>query len=325
MVFILIWHIIVHGYNFQAVGFEGFTYRANVPLSLFLASLTLPATYCFIFISGYFGIKFRIKRLAELVLWCIFVSVGVTLIKSFLLHDEISLRELWEAFFPITANKWWFMTAYIQLFVLSPFLNYGMEKLCKRQQLTVLLLIYLFSIARMFMGGANAGSSLMGVVFVYLLGRYFKQYGIWSYKKSKLFYLFSLIAFFAITMSVYYISCITGKYFVLKLIFYFMGYANPLIIVMAISIFFIVLHQRSWENKVVNKLLSANLFIYLITESFGGAIIYMKLIEKFNESYFYGFCTFFLLLIGCLLIGFVIQNVINRIICVLCHTKEKSL
>lgn len=270
MTFILIWHIIVHGYNFQAIGFEGFTYKANVPLSLFFASLTLPATYCFVFISGYFGITLRLNKLIELALWCIFVSVGVTFIKKFLLHDEISMRELWEAFFPITANKWWFMTAYVQLFVLSPFLNYGMEKLCQRKQQIVLLLIYLFSIARMFMGCANAGSSLMGVVFVYLLGRYFKQHGVWNYNKSRLCYLISLIAFFVITMSVYYISCISGKKSILKLIFYFMGYANPLIIVMAISIFFIVLHQRVWENKVVNKLLAANLFIYLITESFGG-------------------------------------------------------
>lgn len=270
MLFILIWHIIVHGYKLEEIGSYGFVYEGNMIMSLLLSTLTLPATYCFIFISGYFGLTLRLKRLVELYAWCLLVSVTQTLVQKCYFGDSIGVRDLWQSLFPITTGRWWFMTAYFQLLLLSPFLNYGMEKLNNKKQMTAISLIYCVSLFRMFIGKPNAGSDLMGLVLMYLLGRYFRQKGLWSASKTKCIYIFSFGCMFSVMFVIYYLSMIFGHLNIQKLIFYYMGFANPFIILMAICMFFFFLQIRERQNHIFNQLFSPCLFIYLITEGMGG-------------------------------------------------------
>lgn len=214
-----------------------------------------------------------------------------------------------QSFFPIASGKWWFMTAYIQLFLLTPFLNYGMEQLERKAKIWIMVLMYCALVSQMIIGFANAGSSLMGVVFMYLLGRYFKEYGIWSPLKTGIMYGVSFSSLFLIMLLMYYISnkleCIDLQ----KNIFVFMGFANPLIVVMAICLFFFVLHLRARYYSAVNKILSANIFLYLITEGTGGGrIIYTMLVKAIEQNIWLGICSFCAVMLGCLLVGFIIQQ-----------------
>ena len=307
MLFILIWHIIVHGYKLEEIGTHGFVYEGSMVLSLFLSTLTLPATYCFIFISGYFGLTLRLKRLAELYVWCLIISVAQTLVQKYYLGDSIGVRDLWQSLFPITTGRWWFISAYFKLLLLSPFLNYGMEKLDSKKQVLSISLIYSISLFRMVIGKPNAGSDLMGLVFMYLLGRYFRQKGLWSAFKTKCIYIFSFGCMFSVMLMIYYSSMIFGHLNIQKLIFYCMGFANPFVILMAISMFFYVVQLRKSQIGVLNQLFSPCLFIYLITEGMGGQI-YKTLRQVIEFNFFVGgFCLFSLAFL-CLLVGLLIQR-----------------
>ena len=270
MLFILVWHIIVHGYNLKEIGTQDFVYEGNMVLSLLLSTLTLPATFCFIFISGYFGMTLRLKRLAELYIWCLLISIAQTLVQKYYLGDDIGIRDLWQSFFPITTGRWWFMTAYFQLLLLSPFLNHGMEKLNSRKQVIVISLIYCISLFRMLIGKPNAGSDLMGLVLMYLLGRYFRQRSLWTPNNVKCIYVLSFLCMFIVMLTVYYLSIISGHLNMQKLIFYFMGFANPFIILMSICIFFFFAQLPTRKSRLLNQIFSPCLFIYLITEGMGG-------------------------------------------------------
>lgn len=59
MLAIFAWHILVHGYGFKDVAQSGMALTGN-GACIILAPLFAPATYCFMFISGYYGMKFSV-------------------------------------------------------------------------------------------------------------------------------------------------------------------------------------------------------------------------------------------------------------------------
>lgn len=93
-----------------------------------------------------------------------------------------------------------------------------------------------------------------------------------------------------------------------KLIFPFLGYANPLIVVMAVSLFFMVRSLPVHANNFLNKLLSTNLFIYLLTE-IGVFVSYRKMAHEFSSSFVFALIHSFLVIVLCLLAGQVIMFV----------------
>ena len=85
-------------------------------------------------------------------------------------------------------------------------------------------------------------------------------------RKPICLYAISFITLFVGIVGIYYISIFTGHKSLSKLIFPLLGYANPLVIVMSVSLFYVVKNLPDLKNAILNKILSANLFIYLITE-----------------------------------------------------------
>ena len=272
---ILLWHVFIHGYGFKSIGTEGFIYQENMPLSLFFATLLSPATYCFVFISGFFGIHFKISKLFQIIIWCILVSIIQTGIQIYVLGEHESTKDLLHAIFPITSERWWFMTAFVQLYILSPILNYWTKDVAKSDFKLIVICVFFLSFLHIITGSYNAGSSLLGLTFVYLLGRYLNKYGCFDKRKSIRFYLCSFVGLFSLLLSIYFAMEVSDNDKGLKVILYLLGFINPLIVIMAVCIFFLVHQMAAWKNKCVNKLISANLFIYLFTEGMGGANLYI--------------------------------------------------
>lgn len=150
---------------------------------LFFCTLFVPATYCFVFISGYYGIKFSLEKLLNILSWCLLVSVGVVCFRLFFWHEQIGMKELYRSLFPITTNKWWFMSAFVLLYLLSPCLNLCKVYLNKNQFKILLILLFTFLQFRIFAFLPNAGSDVLGILFVYLLGQYMNKYKVITRKK----------------------------------------------------------------------------------------------------------------------------------------------
>lgn len=316
MAAILLWHVIVHGYDLKCMGCDGFVYGKNVPLSLFLAALTSPATYCFVFISGYFGMHLKARRFVEMLLWCVVVSVALTLARKLFLGVDLGVKDYIRAFFPITSERWWFMTAYVKLLVISPFINYGLEKLCRRSKLLLIAIFYCFSLFPMFLGGACAGSSLEGLIFVYLLGRYIREYGIGCFRRYKTIYLCSLAGLFALLLTTYYLLPMTGvpASVAQRAVVCLTGFSNPFIVVMAVCIFLYFINLPVWRNKTVNAMLYPSIFIYLITEFVGMRLYRDVIADNFDKNPALGGVIFISVLIGCLVIGSIIQFVVRKVV-----------
>ena len=104
---------------------------------------------CFILISGYFGLKFSIRKLLKMECMMIGFSVIETALLCIFMPSEVQgaalLEQLIKTAFPFITRKYWFYSSYICMFCFSGYINKFLEQLEKRmfqQLLAVMILIF---------------------------------------------------------------------------------------------------------------------------------------------------------------------------------------
>lgn len=147
----------------------------NMLANVFANSLFNTGVTCFILLSGYFGIRFDLKKLIGLDLMVIFF----TLLGTVALGDFGS-KDLIKSCIPVLSRRYWFITCYFVLFILAPFLNQVAERLERehfRRLLLLLLLVFsLIPTVTTYDVMQDAGKGLAHFVMIYLLGRYLARY-----------------------------------------------------------------------------------------------------------------------------------------------------
>jgi surface polysaccharide O-acyltransferase-like enzyme len=91
-----------------------------------LFALTLPAVNCFVLISGFFlcNSKFKLKKLVCLWTQALFYSVGFYLLACVFDKDTaFSTLAFLKSFLVVILRRYWFVTAYVLLYIFSPYLN----------------------------------------------------------------------------------------------------------------------------------------------------------------------------------------------------------
>jgi surface polysaccharide O-acyltransferase-like enzyme len=161
---------------------------ANREISVFINALFNTGVTCFILISGYFGIRFDLAKLIRLDLVIIFYTLLGTL-----LTGEITAQTLIFSFFPILTERYWFLSCYFALCLLSLFLNQLVEKADKNTLRNIILvLLLLCSVIPTFFFYElipDSGKGIVQMVMIYLLGRYLRKYHTEHLRKSRLFLL----------------------------------------------------------------------------------------------------------------------------------------
>ncbi|MCR4618522.1 MAG: acyltransferase family protein, partial [Lachnospiraceae bacterium] len=114
-----------------------------------LEVLSIGAVNIFMLISGYFLVnsEFKLKRLIELIFQTFFYSAVpfvVFLASGKLDPEEKGIYQLLNNFLPIHMDTYWFITAYVVVYMLSPVITKGLKAVTKKQLITVIvcLLIY---------------------------------------------------------------------------------------------------------------------------------------------------------------------------------------
>jgi surface polysaccharide O-acyltransferase-like enzyme len=99
----------------------------------------------FVIISGYFLVNssgFKISKLLKLWLQVLTFSVVSYVISSLVQGSfDLSFKTIISTLMPLTYDRWWFASAYIVLFLLSPFLNKMLHALSRNAYLAMLLVM----------------------------------------------------------------------------------------------------------------------------------------------------------------------------------------
>ncbi len=138
----------------------------------------------YMLITGYFGIRFRVQRLVKLISQTWFYCVAGLLWLCSVGYHQFSWHTDFRYFMPVLTRQYWFVTAYVILYLLSPTLNFIVEIFNKWQYQRMLLIVGLilyvwssFSEVTLSIPLIHEGSlSFVNMIYMYFMGRYFKLY-----------------------------------------------------------------------------------------------------------------------------------------------------
>lgn len=180
----------------------------NYILTWIIESFCYVSVNCYVLISGYYlstATEIKIAKVIETVLEVVFYSVGIYLVFCAIGFERFSIKSLITGYmFPVIHGEYWFVTVYIVLYLLAPFLNKMIRNLDQKDHRNLLLImIGAFSMIPsivFFSGeslGINSGYSLIWFLLLYFLAAYIRKYEV-KVNKTWLILLFlgaSLISF----------------------------------------------------------------------------------------------------------------------------------
>lgn len=240
------------------------------------------AVNVYMMISGYFlcTSSFKPGRLIRLWLQVWVYSVGIGLLAAFtgiLPAEEADTHYLLSLLFPISMGHYWFMTAYVFLYVFLPFIGIAVRRMTKGQmQLALAGLLVLFSVLksvlpfRLEMDGQ--GYDCIWYLCVFLTAAYIRRFGIPFLKKRwrcVCLYAAACLAVFAETMCLHQIYLRTGSFGLIMKIATEYNHVFPFLAAVGLFMTFLTVRVSDGVSKVVNRLAPYTLGVYLLHENMG--------------------------------------------------------
>lgn len=235
----------------------------------FTEAISIICVNVFILISGWFGIKPKIKSLANFLFQVFFFLFGIYFFMLIIGKVSFSLKGLLECF---TITKWnWFIKAYLALFLISPVMNAFVNHTDRRTFKWVLIAFYLLQTVYGWSGLADYyvdGYSTFSFMGLYLLARYLKVYRPNITNKTRAFY----VAVYLICAVVLTVLAIVPAFLpvpaplVDMIIPKLFTYICPIVILEALAFFFIFEKTKisSAASPVINKIAVSNFAIFLL-------------------------------------------------------------
>lgn len=263
MIMIVAHHFALHGFQFHELELT-----SNKIILDFLVIGGKIGVNIFILISSYFLIdgKFNLKRIITLILKVKLYAIFF-LILFYFKGETIFLKDIIRSIFPIFYELYWFISAYIILYFIFPYLNKLLNNLTK-MELEKLLLgsIFLYSILPSFIGTKLFFSSVIWFIILYSIIYYIKRY-LDLTKINKLSSL-SIISYILIFISILSFDYLGQKIEIFKIYStYFIAENSILSLVFSISVFLIFLKMDKKSNKYINYLAKGTLGVYLFHEN----------------------------------------------------------
>lgn len=246
-----------------------------------LEAFSIVAVNVYMLISGYFLVEtgFKPGRLARLICQVLFYSIlipPVLLAAGILDPGELSVYRLLQYLLPNQMIHYWFITAYVIMYLLSPVLAAGARQLSQKQLgLTIILLLCFFSVSKSMLPVKleidNAGYDGLWFVCVFLVAAYMRLYGIPFLQKGKraaLCYLGGCVLIYGLTLGVRMVYLKTGR--LGHFIHAPYDYNHILNLFAAISLFYAFsdwkLSGEKFMGRVILRVAPYTLGVYLLHE-----------------------------------------------------------
>lgn len=278
MLLIVMHHFSVHGI-FGANG-EILTHGISFNL-IFLQSQYIIGKIgvdIFIIISAWFVVdkKFKYNKFIKLFGEVWFYSIVILLLFLFVLDsvDNIGIKQIICSILPILTGSNWFITAYVILMLISPFLNETINKFDKKILKNILITMFILSVL---INGTiskflvDAGNNIFFFTFLYLLIGYIKKYNCLKDTSYKRNLLISAISFAVYVLSVVLLAIIGHALgdnpTILKHSGYFCRPNTIFTLITSLELFIATVKMKPFESKIINKIAGATFGVYLIHDN----------------------------------------------------------
>ena len=102
----------------------------------------------FVLISAYFMVNksFKLSRILKIIFETFFYSVFIYLIFIAFGKTNFTIDEFILNFFPVIFERWWFVTTFVLLMILSPFLNIIIKSVSKNLLLVISIVLFAYGV-----------------------------------------------------------------------------------------------------------------------------------------------------------------------------------
>ena len=136
------------------------------------------AVNMFVLLSGWFGIHVKVKSLGKLLFQTFFCTIGLYIVFAACGKTPWNISGLYSAC--LFGYAYWFVKAYLGLYLLSPFINSFLRQATRGQTELFLIGYFVFQLLYGWLDGGSAnfnyGYSTLSFVFLYVLAHYVRRY-----------------------------------------------------------------------------------------------------------------------------------------------------
>lgn len=313
--------------------------RSAVNASAWLIeAFCIVAANCYVLISGYFLVdtQWKLNKLLRLVGQVLFYSLlipavcyvcGIGEVRSWSVYDWIT------AVLPFQTDHYWFATAYVLLFALSPVLAAGVKQLSQKQLgITIAILLVYFclfkSVSPILLATDHYGYDYPWFICLFLIAAYIRLYGTdqggirighWhlagSSKKSSLVYVGVTLFTFTLSLVLGVFTERFGKFsYYMDMLF---SYNHIFTLIASSACFFAFKNWKPKENRTIRmlcKMVPYTFGVYLLHENMAIRNLWQSLFlpESAKGSFLYIPCM--VMAIICVFAAGVLTDFIRNII-----------
>ncbi len=263
------------------------TIMAPVPsfTRIFFQAVSVIAVLVFVLISGWFGIRTKMKSIVNFLLQCLFYSVAIFVVMLALGRAQCNWKSIQNVLLFI--NSFWFIKAYLCLMIFAPVLNAFVKAASEKQFRWVLVAFFVFqSLYGWLTKGAawfEGGYSVVSFFGLYLLARYVRLYPCRIFtlpRKYDLLIYGALVLLMTVTLFVM-IRCgvsVANCDVVFRL-------TSPFVIAEALYLL-LFFSKLQFQNRFVNWMAASCFSVFLIQQNpYFGRPVYAHTIQSVYSQY----------------------------------------
>ena len=223
-------------------------------------SFSIVCVNVFVLISGWYGIHAKASKLAGFLFQVLCVSMGVYIIMLFIGKTNVMTTDDWRRFFLF--DNYWFVRAYIILYIFTPLLNAFAEKSSKRGLELFLLSFFVWQFVREFMAKESYfihGNSPLSFMGLYLLARYLRLCPNRFTQFHRRYDLFVYLSVTLVTTAIAMACICAGMEYERR----FYAYSSPLVVIASVYVL-LFFSKISIKSKVINWVATSCFAIYIV-------------------------------------------------------------
>lgn len=283
MLLIVTWHIISHGNMMKNCENDSVYFILSIIQFIIIIHVN-----SYMLLSGYYQSRshFKLSKFLQLLLQVMFYSAGLYIVAVQLkVVDSFNISTLIDCLLPSSVNGYWFIKAYVAVYLLSDIINKLINSMDQKQyKNTLIVLFILFSIAPFLTGNnffENNGMNFFSFIYLYMLGGYLGRYPMketYYFKKfSKsgykllLVFLFFLMAFLNYSI-IHFAHRLSNLDSILsgisnRLLATQFTYLTPCVLIQSICYFLYFEALDIKNNKIINLVSSTAFGVYLFHDN----------------------------------------------------------
>lgn len=225
---------------------------------LAVEALVIVGVNCFTLISGYFGIRLKLRTALGYLFQCLFYAVALATFAHLWRPQAFGTDFWWQSWLVITHTDLWYVPAYFLLMFLAPLVNAGLEALGRRATflLTALFLVYTLWAGWWWGGTFNAnGYTPLQLLLVYMIGRCLRLLPRPSARHAWLWAGVYLASATAVCLSMTVLDTVRAY-----------AYNSPLVLMESVALFMAFSAMR-FRSRLVNHAARSAFAVYLVHKS----------------------------------------------------------